>query len=224
MRLTRAYFELAFMAQYQWGLFTTRQAEAWGVKRSQLSYMDSHGLLVRTRRGVYRCGGVPEDEFTAVRSDWLYLSNLRTSRGEPVVAIGETAAWLCGLAKRPGGFEFACRERLQSGSATVLVRRRRYTEDDIWPRHGIPCLHPIQLLREMAVAKYSVDELMYLVRRGRYSHEWLLRNFKRIGVHTHERVEPLLQEARRNDITEAYRTLSKLVPMTTQYLRDFWID
>src|SRR4051794_31475559 len=61
------------LAEGQWGLFTSAQANAAGVTRVQLSRLADDAMLIRLAHGVYVLRGVADTEQLNLRAAWLAL-------------------------------------------------------------------------------------------------------------------------------------------------------
>ena len=62
--------KLAELAANQWGLLTTAQAGAVGVRRSTVLRRAQSGSLDRMRPGVYRLSGAPANRLDEIRAAW----------------------------------------------------------------------------------------------------------------------------------------------------------
>lgn len=90
------------LAASQWSLFTSAQAVALGVSRTQLTRMAQDGRIERAARGTWRVANGAEPEDLPVRAAWLSLFPKETAwqrlrkRPYDAVATGRTAAMLLG--------------------------------------------------------------------------------------------------------------------------------
>lgn len=90
---------LGDIAEGQWGMITSEQAQQVGVSLHTLSRMAGSGALERALKGVYKLAGSPTTTRDDLRAAYLALGGYRrTPQGQPaVVAGGETAADLHGV-------------------------------------------------------------------------------------------------------------------------------
>lgn len=95
--------ELEYLASSQWGLFTTAQASALGVRGTQVSRMVTSGAVEVMRRGVYRYTVGEETCLAYVKAAWLAAYPVPTAavrlrlRPFDAVVAGRTAAVLHGI-------------------------------------------------------------------------------------------------------------------------------
>ena len=96
----RAIVKLGKVAEDQWGMVTSSQAQEVGVSLHALSRMANSGAVERVAHGVYRIAGAPVAEMLGdLRAAYLSLGGHRTTDGRQrrIVVGGETAAGLHGV-------------------------------------------------------------------------------------------------------------------------------
>lgn len=86
----------------QWGLVTTAQASAHGVRRIELTRVAERGLVRRVRYGVYAMPGAVADHLEEIRAEWLATNpSLRPAQrreeSDPIVVSHESAARVYGV-------------------------------------------------------------------------------------------------------------------------------
>jgi predicted transcriptional regulator of viral defense system len=136
---------LGAIAERQWGLVTTAQAEAAGVARKQLSRMASTGAIERVAQGVYRMAGAPAQDHEAIYATWLALGGAADSRTADgvatIVAAGTTAAALHEIGDFIlNGFDFIVPARKGTRLPDVRLRIRALTREEAIPVNGLPTL------------------------------------------------------------------------------------
>ncbi|MFC4905706.1 type IV toxin-antitoxin system AbiEi family antitoxin domain-containing protein [Actinomadura gamaensis] len=130
MSLAASLAAASTIAEAQWGLFTTRQAQAAGAARRDLVRLEQAGVLERVAHGVYFVAGAPRPELLELRAAWLQLSpgtpvGTRTP-GEGVISHMSAALVHDLGTPDPLGHEFTF-------PATRRVRTRR---SDVGIHHG----------------------------------------------------------------------------------------
>lgn len=113
--------ELEYLASSQWGMFTTAQAAALGVGRTQVSRMAGAGTIEAVRRGVYRYTVGEATSHLYAKAAWLSCY--------PKLAVAER------LRRRPHDAVFACSTaaslhgigNFHEDPYTFIVHRRRQT-------------------------------------------------------------------------------------------------
>lgn len=143
---------LGELAAHRWGLFTTSDAEAAGVRRKQLTRMAASGAIERLAQGVYRMAGSPEHPHERVLVAWLALGGHHGSPSSvpPVVAAGETAADLHGL----GDFfvdelDFIVPQRKGTRVGSIRLRVRSIDRRDVQFVDGVPALKVERLIADL---------------------------------------------------------------------------
>lgn len=149
---------LAEIAQMQWGLVSTRQAEAAGVPRLQLSRLAQRGLLARVAQGVYRVAGAPESQHQAILAAWLALAD--PTRPSALVVGGAAAAQLHGSGQLwRQTIDLLVPERRRSRREGVRFRRVRLGDDEIITTHGVPTLTPAATIADLLEQGESPDNV-----------------------------------------------------------------
>lgn len=148
--------ELAALAEGQWGMFTTAQAEIRGVPRTDVARLVRRQLARRLRHGVHMMPGVPTSPFEDIRAEWLATDPARTA-GErrddpaPVIVSDESAALIHGLGDLPpGGVHLTSARRLQSRQQWVTIHRRHITDREYVWVDGLPVTTPRRTLDDLA--------------------------------------------------------------------------
>ncbi|MFT4186464.1 MAG: type IV toxin-antitoxin system AbiEi family antitoxin domain-containing protein [Micrococcaceae bacterium] len=138
---------LADITAYQWGMVTSRQANAVGVSRSMLSRLADAGHLQRLAFGVYKDSGVPSDGFDDLRAAWLSTEPDKLAferlrhKSNGVVIASTSAALLHGIGDLwEGRHEFVAPVRRQSQRSEIRYRKRSLTPEDIRLVEGLPVM------------------------------------------------------------------------------------
>jgi hypothetical protein len=147
---------VAELAEGQWGMFTTAQAEARGVPRTDVARLVRRELARRLRHGVHMMPGVPSGPFEDVRAEWLATEPARTAGErrediEPVIVSDESAALIHGMGDLPpGGVHLTSVRRLQSRQQWVTIHRRQITDREYEWVDGLPVTTPRRTLEDLA--------------------------------------------------------------------------
>jgi len=147
---------VASLAERQWGMFTTAQAEARGVPRTDVARLVRRELARRLRHGVHMMPGVPSSPFEDIRAEWLATDPARTAGErrddpEPVIVSDESAALIHGMGDLPpGGVHLTSARRLQSRQQWVTIHRRHITDREYDWVDGLPVTTPRRTLDDLA--------------------------------------------------------------------------
>jgi hypothetical protein len=156
MEQSNALEVVAELAEGQWGMFTTAQAEARGVPRTDVARLVRRELARRLRQGVHMMPGVPSGPFEDVRAEWLATEPARTAGErrediEPVIVSDESAALIHGIGDLPsGGVHLTSVRRLQSRQQWVTIHRRQITNREYQWVDGLPVTTPRRTLEDLA--------------------------------------------------------------------------
>ena len=133
------------LASSQWGLFTSAQALAAGVSRTQLSRMATDGRVEPTSYATYRLTAGEETTHCGVKSAWLSLfpktsayDRLKARPRDAIVAC-RTAAYMHGdteLHEAP--YAFAVTNGMRTTRSDVVLYSWRIEECDIAVIEGLP--------------------------------------------------------------------------------------
>lgn len=136
---------LAELSASQWGMVTTAQAAAHGVKRLDLSRLTKAGHLERLAHGVYRDAGAPADEFESLRAAWLAADPSHTAEARlrdlvsGVVVMGKSAASLHGVGDLPADrHELSSPVRRQTQRPEISYRQQQLDPVDVTIARGLP--------------------------------------------------------------------------------------
>lgn len=147
---------IASLAEGQWGMFTTAQAETRGVPRTDVARLVRRQLARRLRHGVHMMPGVPSSPFEEIRAEWLATDPARTAAErrddpEPVIVSDESAALILGIGDLPpGGVHLTSVRRLQSRQQWVTIHRRQITDREYEWVDGLPVTTPRRTLEDLA--------------------------------------------------------------------------
>lgn len=169
MNQAEAVEAVASLAEGQWGMFTTAQAEALGVARADVARLVRRQLARRLRHGVHMMAGVPSSPFEDIRAEWLATDPGRTAGQrrddpEPVIVSNESAAIIHGIGDLPpGGLHLTSARRLQSRQRWVSIHRRHISNREYAWIDGLPVTTPRRTLEDLAESgRWEHDQLRAL--------------------------------------------------------------
>lgn len=166
--------ELRILASEQFGLFTTSQAEKFGVSRVDVHRLAKRHEIRNVRRGVYSTSPVSTDPHEEVRAAWLALDPSKTVeerlRDDSCAVLGvSSAAEIYGWGNLPTyTHEFFVPKRKQTNAEDIHLRKRQLPESDTQILHGLKVTTPtrtvIDLLAEGEELEHIGDVLTDAVR------------------------------------------------------------
>jgi predicted transcriptional regulator of viral defense system len=153
MSRSPAWSQLLAVAEEQWGLLTTAQAQATGMAWSTMARMVRTGTLDRVAHGVYRVRGAGEPDHLDLRAAWMQLhpGSPAWERGpRDGVVSHRSAAAMYGLGHLPADVhEFTLPGRKQSRRQDVRLHRAEVSEGDwIW-LCGLPVTRPKRIAADL---------------------------------------------------------------------------
>lgn len=162
-------YELAELAEEQWGLVTTGQARLAGVSPQVMAKMVGTGDLVRLVHGVYRLAGAPIHEQEELRAVWLRMDPTRTA-GERIaesavdVVSHRSAARLRGLGDLAADvMEFTVPRRRQTRRGDVRLYRGAVTGRDWTLVDGLPVATALRTIDDLARERIDQGHLAGVV-------------------------------------------------------------
>lgn len=142
--------QLGALAQMQWGLVTTRQADTVGVPRMRLSRMAAAGVLERVAQGVYRMTGVPAHEHEEILAAWLAVDDRARDRRGTVVISGAAAARLHGIGDLSvSTVDLVVTHRRTSRNPAVRTHVEHLPPADVTLVDGAPVVTPMRCLADL---------------------------------------------------------------------------
>ena len=160
---------VASLAEGQWGMFTTGQAEALGVSRLDVARLVSGQLARRVRHGVHVMAGAPSSPIEEIRAEWLATdpgraAGERRDDPDPVIVSDESAAAVHGIGDLPpGGVHLTSTRRLQSRQRWVKIHRRQISNREYNWIDGLPVTTPRRTLEDLAASgRWEPDQLRAL--------------------------------------------------------------
>lgn len=153
MSRSPAWPKLLTVAEEQWGLLTTAQAEATGMAWSTVARMVRAGTLERVTHGVYRVRGAGEPDHLHLRAAWIQLDP-----GIPVwergprdgVVSHRSAAAVYELGHLPADLhEFTLPDRKQTRRRDVRLHRADVSGSDWGWLHGLPVTRPRRIAADL---------------------------------------------------------------------------
>lgn len=148
MRRAEAWSAVTEIAEGQWGLVTTAQAETASVGFLELSRFAARGDLERIAHGVYRVRGSAPVAFLELRAAWLQLAprlmaDQRYAHPETGIVSHGSAARIQGLGDVLGDqHEFTTAIRRRSRRTDVRIRRGNVPATDLTIVDGLPATNP----------------------------------------------------------------------------------
>lgn len=145
---------LSEIAEYQWGLFTTKQAAAAGVARVQLTRLATAGVLERIMQGVYRVSAAPPHEHEQILAAWLAVGDgdVASPSQVPSAVVGGAAAarlhgigdiWLTTI-------DLICSPPRRTRRPEIRIRELPLQPADVSPGHiGVPTLTAARTIADL---------------------------------------------------------------------------
>ena len=136
------------------GVISRSEALRLGLTVAQVRSRVESGLWVPLHRGVYRLAGAPAGAAADLRAAVL-------AGGPRALASHLSAAWLWGLADRPGRPTVSIpHSRVRSVDGVRILRSRLPARAVV--RHGIPCTEPVRTILDCAgeLTPAEIDDLM----------------------------------------------------------------
>ncbi|MGH3118853.1 MAG: type IV toxin-antitoxin system AbiEi family antitoxin domain-containing protein, partial [Gaiellales bacterium] len=154
---SKVWVSVLAVAEEQWGMFTTQQAEAAGMAWSTLSRMVKNGTIERVAHGVYRVRGAGGVEHLELRGAWLQLSPgvPGWERGpDDGVVSHRSAATLYGLGHLPADVhEFTLPARRQTRRSDVRLHRRSVDDAEWVSLRGLPVTRPGRIAADLLAGR-----------------------------------------------------------------------
>lgn len=167
MRKSENRRELEYLASSQWGLFTTAQAAALGVGRTQVSRMVGYGMVEAVRRGVYRYAVGEETSHLYAKAAWLSCypkltaaERLRRCPHDAVLACA-TAASLHGIGSfHEDPYTFIVRRRRQTSVADLSFHLWELDEQDVTYVDTMPVTTMERTVEDLVRERHDPDHVM----------------------------------------------------------------
>ena len=159
------------IAASQMGLFTTAQAERFGVSRNVIAYMAKTSKIERIEQGVYRIAGMPFDEKQGIYAVWLgtnprLMAYERSANFDGIVVGGRSAAACYGVGDFfLSPYRFLVRNRINSKRQNVIFTISKVGESDIVRLDGgLPVTSITRTLYDLAMDyddSFQVEQIIY---------------------------------------------------------------
>jgi hypothetical protein len=156
--MPRPLTRLAELAEGQWGLVTTRQAQAAGVGWSTLVSLHEQGRLERVAHGVYRVRPAAEPDHLDLRAAWLQLDPARPAwerlGDEDVATVSHASAASLFAAGdlRADTHEFTLPARRQTSRPDVRLHRGHVPTGHRIILGGLPVTDAAWMIRDLLAA------------------------------------------------------------------------
>ena len=151
--------KLSEVASFQWGMFTSAQAERIGVSRHQLKRLADKGHIDRLAFGVYKLAGSTTSQFDDIKAVWLGLEPKKfgweriSEKESGIVVGGHTSTHLYNVGNLwPEPYFFVSSTRKQTRKQNVVFRKFCLAAEDITLVKGIPTTSP-----EITIAMLVAD-------------------------------------------------------------------
>lgn len=174
---TDSLLEIAALAEGQWGLFTTAQANVAGITTQALSRHTSRHLLERLAHGVYRTAGAPPAPEDEIRAAWLNLNPRQLARvrlhdqPHPAVVSHRSAARLYDLGDLDADrHEFTSPVRKQTRRDDVRIHRGKLERGEWTMVDGLPVTTIVRTIADLAAAHTDGGHLASVVRDALVTH------------------------------------------------------
>jgi len=133
------------LAASQSGLFTSAQAQRFGVSRNVLSYMVATGKIERLEHGVYKAAGVPNTAFQGILAAWMSTDPKsmiyeRRYNWDGIVVGGRSAAAVMDIGDFfLSPYHFFTPERYNTRRDNMIFIKRQIAPADIfYTNEGMP--------------------------------------------------------------------------------------
>lgn len=137
--------QLELLAASQWGMFTTAQAQALGIRRNQVSRMASALRIEPICYGVYRFTAGAQPTQAGLKAEWLSVFPKQTAAkrlsSKPLDAVlaGRSAAYALGAGDfHASPYTFIVPQRRQTSRTDIRFLQCKLDENDIVFCDGIP--------------------------------------------------------------------------------------
>lgn len=158
---------LSEIAEDQWGLVTSRQAELAGVSRATLQRLAAERVLERIARGVYHLTGVPITNHLDLTAAWLQLAPdvLAWNRTpEQGVISHRSAAALYGLGHLPADrHDFTLSSRRQSRRPDIRLHQKPLHGNEWISLHGRLATRPSRIAADLLDDREDPEAVAYVV-------------------------------------------------------------
>lgn len=158
--------DLADLAAAQWGLITTRQAQAAGVTRTHLGRLAAAGALVHPVHGVYALHTAAHDDLLELRCAWLTLDPTRlaaTRLADPIpaaVVSHASAAHLHGYGDLfADRHTFTVTTRKQTRRPELRLHRGELPPDDVTVHRGLPVTTPERTVVDLLATHHDGEHV-----------------------------------------------------------------
>jgi len=169
MSVMAALGKLADLAEAQGGLVTTRQAQARGVARRDLSRLVVGGGLERAAYGVYRVAGAPRDRLVELRAAWLQLApglgvDQRLAEHGVVSHASAAIVYQVGLLE-PFRYEFTVPppRRVRSRRHDVAIHQAPLDAEDVAWVAEMLVTGPLRMVADLAAQRFDGEHLAGVV-------------------------------------------------------------
>lgn len=164
-----ALMKLSPLAESQYGLITTAQANVFGVARRDLARLTSSGVLERTTQGVYLVAAAPRPRLVELRSAWLHLAPelLVEHRGIDHGVVSHESATLVHQVGDLNPFTYSFTvpppRRMRSNQPGVVIHRLPLSTDEVEWADGLLVTTPRRTVRDLLLQTIDGDHILAVV-------------------------------------------------------------
>ena len=143
------------LASSQGGVFTSAQADAFGVPRYALSYAAKAGRIERLFQGAYRLAASPDDGYAELAALWMLTKpaafpHERMHSFDGVAACGETAAAVLEIGDyHLTPYQIAVPKRFNSRIRDARFAVSKVDAADVTWTHGFPVTRPERTVADL---------------------------------------------------------------------------
>lgn len=138
------------------GVFTTAQADVFGVPRNALSYAAKVGRIERVAQGAYRDSSRMDSGYDELRAIWMLTAsnelpfNRLGAKWDGVCVCGTTAANVLGIGDfHASPYHFAANRRINSRKSNAHFSKRLIDVDQIMSCRGLPVTKPERTIADL---------------------------------------------------------------------------
>lgn len=148
--------QLKTLASYQWGLFSSAQAEGVELQRSEITRLIKNNSIERIRRGIYAIDDSGGDPNIDIKAAWMSLYPKQTASerlSDPhydAIIAGRTAAALHKIGDfYPSPFSFAVKKRRQTRQDDIICHVWEINPSDIIIVDSLPVTSPERTIADL---------------------------------------------------------------------------
>lgn len=148
--------QLKTLVSYQWGLFSSAQAEEINIQCSEITRLAKKSSIKRIRRGIYTFDDSGSDSNIGIKAAWMSLYPKQTASERlsnldyDAIVIGKTAAALHRIGDfYSSPFSFAVKKRRQTRQNDIICRIWEIDPSDIIIVDSLPVTSPERTIADL---------------------------------------------------------------------------